>query len=224
MRLFLPGAGQDIKTSGINVSYIDSRVKPCEDFFTYANGNWMKSARIPAEYPVWGMTWELRDRTWQVLKEILEESAKRSDWPAGGARQKVGDFFASGMDVERIERAGHKPLSSRLSGIASISTAGELAAALGALHLDGIAAGFVPFVYYDDKDPSAYIVQFWQAGLGLPDRDYYLRTGQESRDLLVKYEAHVARMFRLLGDDPRAAANEAKAVLTFETRLWPGHR
>ncbi len=64
------GAGRDTKTSGINVSYIDSQVKPCEDFFTYANGNWMKNARIPAEYPVWGMTRELRDRTWQVLKEI----------------------------------------------------------------------------------------------------------------------------------------------------------
>ncbi len=100
---FCLGAGQDTKTSGINVSYIDSQVKPCEDFFTYANGNWMKNARIPAEYPVWGMTWELRDRTWQVLKEILEESAERSDWPAGSARQKVGDFFASGMDEEAIE-------------------------------------------------------------------------------------------------------------------------
>ena len=217
--LFCLGAGQDTKTSGINVSYIDSQVKPCADFFTYANGNWMKNARIPAEYPVWGMTWELRDRTWQVLKEILEESAKRSDWPAGSARQKVGDFFASGMDEEAIELVGHKPLSSRLSGIASISTSGELAAALGALHLDGINAGFIPYVYNDDKNPSAYIVQFWQAGLGLPDRDYYLRTEQESRDLLVKYEAHVARMFELLGDDPLAAAKEGKAVLAFETRL-----
>ena len=88
----------------------------------------------------------------------------------------------------------------------------KLAAALGALHLDGINAGFVPFVYYDDKDPSSYIVQFWQAGLGLPDRDYYLRTGQGSRDLLVKYEAHVARMFGLLGDDPQAAAKEQRFV------------
>jgi putative endopeptidase len=213
------GANGEKTTGGINTSYIDPQVKPCEDFFTYANGNWMKSAQIPAEYPVWGMTWELRDRTWQVLREILEESAKRSDWPAGSARQKVGDFFASGMDEEAIELAGHRPLSSRLSGIASISTSGELAAALGALHLDGINAGFLPYVYFDDKDPSAYIVQFWQAGLGLPDRDYYLRTEQESRDLLVKYEAHVARMFELLGDNPQAAAKGAKAVLAFETRL-----
>ena len=70
---FCLGAGQDARTSGINVSYIDPQVKPCDDFFTYANGSWMKNARIPAEYPVWGNTWEIRDRTWQVLKDILEE-------------------------------------------------------------------------------------------------------------------------------------------------------
>ena len=213
------GAGRETRTSGINVSYIDPQVKPCDDFFTYANGNWMKNALIPAEYPVWGNTWEIRDRTWQVLREILEESAGRTDWPAGSARQKVGDFFASGMDEEAIERAGHKPLASRLSGIASISTPRELAASLGGLHLDGINAGFVPFVYFDDKDPDAYIVQFWQGGLGLPGRDYYLRTDKEARDLLVKYEAHVARMFELLGDGPQAAAEEAKGVLAFEIRL-----
>jgi putative endopeptidase len=108
-------------------------VKPRDDFFTYANGNWMKSAKIPDEYPIWGTTWELRDRTWQVLREILEESARRSDWPAGSVRQKVGDFFAGGMDEAAIERAGHKPLSSHFAGIAAISTPGELAAALGRL-------------------------------------------------------------------------------------------
>jgi putative endopeptidase len=217
--LFCIGAGGETRTGGINVSYIDPQVKPCEDFFTYANGSWIKNARIPAEYPVWGMSWELRDHTWQVLKEILEESAKRSDWPAGSARQKVGDFFASGMDEEAIELAGHKPLSSRFSGIASISTSRELAAALGGLHLDGITAGFNPYVYFDDKDPTAYIAQFWQAGLGLPDRDYYIRADRESLDLLARYEAHVARMFELLGDDSQVAAKEAKTVLAFERRL-----
>ena len=92
-RVILPGVGQDAKTSGISVSYIDTQVKPCEDFFTYANGNWMKSARIPAEYPVLGMTWELRYRTWQVLKEIFEESAQRSDWPARQRPAKGGRFL-----------------------------------------------------------------------------------------------------------------------------------
>jgi predicted metalloendopeptidase len=216
---FCLGAGEDRKTSGINVSFISTEVKPCDDFFTYANGNWMKSAKIPDEYPIWGTSWELRDRTWQVLREILEESAKRRDWPARSVRQKVGDFFASGMDEAAIERAGHKPLSSRFAGIAAISTPGELAAALGRLHLDGINAGFIPYVYFDDKDPSANIAQFWQGGLGLPDRDYYIRTDQESRGLLAKYKAHVAKMFELLGDDPQAAAGEAMTVLTFERHL-----
>ncbi len=203
---------------GIQPADIDPAVKPCDDFYQYANGSWLQRNQIPAEYPAWGAFLEIYERNLVVLKGILEDAAA-SKAPKGSVRQLVGDFYASGMDEIAIEKAGLAPLAARFERIARVGSAGDLAAELGRLHLDGVRAGFNLTVDIDDKSSSAYITQLTQGGLGLPDRDYYTKEDDASKELRSTYVAHVGRMFELLGDTPETAAANAATVMSIETRL-----
>jgi putative endopeptidase len=204
---------------GIEVANLDPAVKPCEDFFQYANGTWLKTAQIPAEYPVWGAGLEVYERNMALLKTLLEGAAKDTASPKGSAIQKVGDFYASGMDEGAIEKAGLTPLSGRFEAIEKMKTPADLAPELARLHMEGISAGFGFGVGVDDKASSSNIVILTQGGLGLPDRDYYTKEDEGSKELRAKYVAHVAKTFELLGDKPEAAKREAAAVMALETRL-----
>ena len=208
------GAG----AAGIDPAQLDRSVRPCEDFYQFANGGWLRSARIPADQSTWGALNELRERNRAVLKEILEDCAEAGA-PPGSLQQKVGDFFASGMAVEAIERAGLAPLGPALRRIGAIRDGRDLAAAIALAHQAGGSPGFGFGVGPDDRQSTVNLGQFVQGGLGLPDRDNYTALDEPARILRRQYLAHVGRMFALAGERDLLAKAHAGIVLALETRL-----
>jgi putative endopeptidase len=204
---------------GIDPMNLDATVKPCEDFYAYANGGWLKAHTIPPDKPRYGAFEELSERNRAILKRILEETCSKASWTRGSVEQKVGDFYASGMDEAAIEKRGLAPLRPALATIEGLKDAKQLPALLAKLHNQGLPGGFAFFVRQDAKASSQYLGYLYQSGTGLPDRDYYLKEDARSRDIRAKYEQHIARMFELAGDAPTLAAVRAKVVLALETRL-----
>ena len=197
---------------------LNRAVKPGDDFYQFADGGWIAKNPIPPEYPRWGSFEELAERNNAILHGILDDCAAHPG-AAGSNRQKVGDFYASGMDEEAVNAAGVKPLADEFNRIAALGDRSELPALLAHLHEIGINAGFALSVRADDKNSALNIAQLGQSGLGLPDRDYYTNDDEHSRGLRAQYEEHVAKMLTLLGDAPDRAAAAAKTVLAFEADL-----
>ena len=203
---------------GIHPAEMDTTVPACQDFFQYANGTWIKQNPIPGDHSTWGGFSELQERNLAVLKSILEQAAQAKA-PKGSLQQKVGDFYAAGMDTKAIAKAGLSPLKFTLARIEAIKNGHDLAVAIGRAHMETSNPGFSFSVGQDDKESTAYVAQFYQGGLGLPDRDYYTNSDAKSQELRGKYLAHVTRMFTLMGVKPQLAKARAGVVLDFETRL-----
>ena len=214
-----PVASPQIAYQGYNPRFMDRSVAPSQDFFQHAVGTWLETTPIPAEYSRYGVDEEVEVRTFGILKDLLETAAHDSKAPRGSDRQKVGDFYAAGMDEGAIARAGTRPLAGALARIRAIRSRAGLASALAALHRQGGTPAFEFSVGQDDKDSTRNLATLSQGGLGLPERDYYLLTDDRSTALRGNYTAHVARMFRLLGDPPARAKAQAATVLALETRL-----
>jgi predicted metalloendopeptidase len=208
--------------SGVDRSYMDLSVSPCKDFYAYCNGAFEK-APIPGEYSAYGVNQELDERNNAILKEILENSA-RTGGPKGSVVQRVGDFYASGMDEAAIDREGLRPLAPWLDEIQAIASPKDLVAVLAKLQALGLNAGFRFDVEIDDKDTTTMIAALSQGGLGLPERDYYFREGKEAEGIRAAYVAHIARMAELAGDARAAAKDTADTVMAFETRLAKASR
>lgn len=191
-------------------------MRPCDDFFRFANGTWLSTAVIPPEERGWGAFAEIRDRNHSVLKALLEEAA------AGGHRrgtpaQKVGDLFAVGMDEDAIERAGVQPIAEDLARIDALADVAALPPLLAWLHQRRVLPAFSVTVLPDAKDSHLPLLQLQQGGLGLPDREYYLKDDDRSEEIRERYVAHVALMLGLLGHTD--AARDAATVMRMETRL-----
>ncbi len=202
--------------SGIDRADLDPGVRPADDFFDYATGGWRKRNPIPGDQARWGTFNVLDDQNTHLLHEILRE-AQGSD--AGTLERKLGDFYASGMDEAAREKRGLTPIQKDLETLEAIQDRKALQAAIARMHREGLNAYFNLFASQDDKDSTRMIGVLWQGGLGLPERDYYLRDDEDSRKLREAYLAHVTRMFTLLGDSPQEAARQAQAVMALETRL-----
>jgi putative endopeptidase len=202
---------------------IDKSVKPGEDFFRFANGGWLKRTPIPPEYARWGTFNELIERNNDALRAIAEKAAKGSAQSGTEASssemQMVGDFYASGMDEKTINAEGAKPLQEELDRINGMKDQNDLVKEIGRLHSMGVGALFGFTSGQDDKNSTMMIAQAFQGGLGMPDRDYYLKDDDASKKLREKYIAHVTKMFSLLGDSKEAAAKNAKTVMDIETSL-----
>ncbi len=207
------------KAKALDPANFDSSVKPCDDFYQYANGAWLKTHPIPADRASYGSFQELSDRNRDILKKILEETSAKSDWPKGSIEQKVGDFYAAGMDEAAIEKAGMKPLAPLFAAIEKLKAPGDLPAVLAELHARGLEAGFNFQVAQDARESTRYIGILSQGGLGLPDRDYYTKGDPKSKDLREAYRTHVAKVFELSGDSPEKARTFADVVMAVETKL-----
>lgn len=199
-----------------DASAMDRHANACTDFFAYATGSYRKTHPIPAAYTEYGYIEALEDRTREIVREILVR-AQRDPGGAGSNVEKIGRFYGTCMDTAAIERRGLAPVQPELTRIARLDRSGELPAELRHLHAIGVDAGFALNPAQDYHDSSQTIAEIDQGGIGLPERDYYLRTDADSRKLRVAYEAHVAKMLALSGDP--AAAPEARAILAFETTL-----
>jgi len=219
----LCSAGENGQGSGVDRTTFDLSVKPGDNFFLYVNGNWIKHNPIPPEYSRWGAFPKLRDDNLAALHEILEGLIK-TDHPLDADGRKLRDFYRTAMDEAKLEAAGAKPLSSALDEIAKVTKPQELIAEAARLHLSGAPALFRILVRQDDKQSSRYAVYIYQGGQGLPERDYYLGTGSDSKRIRDEYRKHVAKMLELLGDSSTAAAAAADAVLRIETKLAEASR
>jgi putative endopeptidase len=203
---------------GLDVSAIDKNVNPCQDFYQYANGNWLAKNPIPAAYPAWGVANVLDEQNQEAIHQIVEAAA-HSNAPKGSNEQKVGDYYASCMAEDKIEAEGIKPLQSELDRIAKIKDQRDLTTEFAYLNTIGLAAPFNSGSTQDFKNATSIIFGLSQGGLGLPDRDYYFRTDDKSKTIRDEYVKHVAKMLVLLGDDADQAAKEAQTVMALETKL-----
>ncbi len=203
----------------IDTQNFDMSVKPTDDFFQYVNGAWVKNNPIPPDQSRWGSFSEVQERNFKILHEILDEAAANTGAKKGSITQKVGEFYFSGMDTQNIQKQAAFPLADEFNRISKIKNSRELVDVIAYFHT---ASAGVPFAFYamqDMKNSTAIIANLFQSGLGLPDRDYYLKDDDKSKELRSKYLAHVARMFQLLGDNASAAESNAKIVMDMETRL-----
>ncbi|MBD2770400.1 M13 family metallopeptidase [Hymenobacter sp. BT664] len=215
-----PAAAAAQKGVGINIANIDPSVKPCEDFFHYASGNWLKNNPIPGSETRWGSFNELANRNNATLRAILNDAAKNAaKAPKGSNAQKVGDFYASAMDSAAIEAAGLKYLQPHLDRIAAIPDLKGMQAFLADPKAHAGSVWFNSGVAPDDKISTQYAVKMEQGGLSLPDRDYYLKEDARSKAIRTAYETYMVNVFKLLGDNEATAKANAAAVQRLETRL-----
>jgi putative endopeptidase len=210
---------QTKSSHGIDLKSIATTVKPCQDFYQYANGHWLEHNPIPADRSSWGAGSELFEKNLAVLHQILEDAARDTNAPKGSAARKVGDFYRAGMDEARIEAEGASPLNKEFARIAAVKDVASLQDELAHLHRLGIYPAYSFFAYQDFKNSTRIIANLYQGGLGLPDRDYYTRDDEKTKEIRKQYVEHVAKMFELLGDKPEQAAAEAETVMELETRL-----
>lgn len=216
-------AAGDAPSWGFSLSNLDRSCKPCDNFYEFAMGSWMKANPIPAEYSSWGTFMQLRDNNLTAMRTLLEAAAE-AHAPVGSNEQKIGDFYASCMDTAAIEAAGLQPIAGELDVIDEINDRKSLEAAIAKLQQRGAAVLFRFSSGQDIKDSTRMIAQASQGGLGMPDRDYYFCDDEKSKQLRTDYEEHVAKMFALAGDGPDKAAAESKTVVTIETALAKASR
>jgi putative endopeptidase len=210
-----PPAAQPV----LNVGSMDPSVDPCSDFFTYSCGGWIRQNPIPPDQTSWSVYGKLQDENRQVLRGILERAAQPSP-DRTPVEQKIGDDYAACMDEKAVDAAGLRPLEDQLARIAAMKNKQDMVAILAAMVDDNMLFDFGS--QQDFSDSNQVIAATDQGGLGLPDRDYYLKDDAKSADLRKAYAAHVEKVFELLGDKPEVAAAESQVVMHLETELAKG--
>ena len=205
-----------IKSFDLNA--IDKSIDPCNDFYQFSCGSWLKQNPIPPDQSAWGRFNELHQNNQIILRNILDKQSANNA-ARNSTDQKIGDYYYSCMDEAGIEAKGLKPVQPTLDRIAALKNKSELPALIGDLHGAGVNVLFAFGSEPDAKDSKVEIAGTDQGGLGLPDRDYYLKDDAKSLETRQKYQQHVTNMFKLAGDSPEKAAAEAKTVLQVETDL-----
>ncbi len=207
--------------SGLSLSSFDQSVRPQDDLFQHVNGGWLKATDIPADKASYGAFDLLFDKAQVDLRTIVEEAAKSTTSTPGSESQKIGDFYASFMDEARVESLGLEPLQDELAAIDAIATKTDLARHFAQFFKLNLINPLVGYVEGDAKDPSQEILYVYQGGLGLPDRDYYLKDDAKLKGYREKYVAFLQTMLAMAGD--QAASKSAREVFLLETRLARGH-
>jgi putative endopeptidase len=203
---------------GFDAAALDRNVDPCADFYQYACGTWRAQNPIPADRARWGRFDELQERNLAILRDILEQAAANTA-KRTAIEQKIGDYYAACMDEKTIDQKGIGPIKPELDRIAALSDKTELAGEVARVHRIGANALFRFGSSPDFENSAQMIAEADQGGLGLPDRDYYLKTDTKSADTRKQYRDHVQKTFELLGERPDTAAAKAKVVMDVETAL-----
>ena len=209
--------------AGIDEVAMDTSVDACADFYEYACGNWIKNTPIPDDQSRWGRGQVLAEKNETKLREVLEGDMASSSAPgvapSGAYAKKLGDYYASCMDEAGIEKAGSAPLRPYLAEIATVHDPASFTKATAWFHDHGLRMFFDFDAEQDSKDATQEIGVISQGGLGLPDRDYYLKDDAKSKDIQAKYLEHLERSFGLLGEPPARATADAATVMRMETDL-----
>lgn len=203
----------------IDVANMDTTMKPGNNFYLYANGAWLKNHPIPGEYSRYGAFEVLGEENYKQLQTIMDEASKDKNAQAGSVRQKIRDFYTTGLDTAKIEKEGFTPVKAGLAKIDALKTNEDIQKMVTESH----ALGSYPLFYFtgapDEKNSNMVIAQLYQGGLGLPDRDYYLGDDARSTEIRAEYLKHVAKMFELIGESATQAGESAAIVMQIETGL-----
>ncbi|MHB8424544.1 MAG: M13 family metallopeptidase [Gammaproteobacteria bacterium] len=215
----LTGPGVTPAVQSLHLNWLDRSVNPARNFYEFANGDWLRQNPIPPAYSSWGQFSILYRQNQKFIHQLLENAAKNTRVQSGSDAQKIGDFYYSGMDTAAVNAAGVAPLAAEFKRINEITNLAQLQADIAHLQMIGVNALFNFGQMQDFKNSSEVIGVASQGGLGLPDRDYYLKKGAKFVKIRKEYVRHIARMFVLLGDRKDAAAWEAGTVMHIETQL-----
>jgi len=203
----------------IESANLDTKVKPGDDFYQYANGGWIKNNPIPADKSRYGAFEELDELNTTQLHGIMEDAAAEKSATPGSIKQKIGDFYTSGMDTAKIEKDGMKGIQTELNRIDAIKTLVDIQKQIALNHSMGMPGLFNFYSAQDSKNSTSVIAQIDQGGLGLPDRDYYLSDEARSKEIRAEYVKHLVRSFELIGQKNADAVKSADVVMKIETEL-----
>ena len=204
--------------SGINLENNDAAVRPQDNFYRFVNGGWLANAKIPNDLPAYGSYWTLREDTQGQLRTIIETAARESHGGSQHEESKIGRLYASFMNEKRLDRLGAKPLGRELARITSIRDKREIPALMAHLEQIGVHLPCEGGIEQDRRDSSRYVFELEQSGLGLPDRDYYLKDDDTTLvRIRAQYQSYIGASLARLGD--RDGATEAAAIVALETLL-----
>lgn len=208
-----------VSDKALHLDWLDTKVAPGQNFFKFANGTWQKQNPIPPEYASWGSFYVLQEKMLETIHQMVINAANNKQAKLGSLQQKVGDFYTSGMDEKNINQLGVKPLAAEFERINAINNLENLQATITHLQMQGVNALFNFGSMQDFQNSNQMIGAALQGGLGLPDRDYYLKKEEKFQQIRAAYVQHIANMFSLLGDNPMQAADAARIVMDIETTL-----
>jgi putative endopeptidase len=216
--------GEKTARPGIDPTIIDAAVKPCNDFYAYACGGWLRSAQIPADKAIWSRSFvEIEERNVALLRDLAAADAAGKTDPQDRYPKKVGDFWAACMDEAAIEKRGTEDLQAEWSRIDAVKDVPSLAKEVASLHRRGLFPIFRITSDQDAKDATQVIGVVEQGGLSLPDRDYYLKADAKSSAIQASYREHVAKMLALAGVPADRAAMDAATIFGLEKAMAEAH-
>lgn len=205
-----------------NEATMDISVKPGENFYQYANGNWMKNNPLPNDKSRYGAFDKLAEENKQQVKLVIEKAAA-ANAAKGTVNQQIGDFFAAGMDTVAIEKTGLTPINDYLSQIDAVDSKDKLIALIGQLQRLQISPLFYFFAEADMKNSTMVIANLYQGGLGMSDRDYYFDKGERAETIRKAYLVYLQSIWTNIGSDAATALKNSESVLKFETQLASAH-
>lgn len=208
-------------TSGIDFANFDKSIRPQDDFYGYVNGTWLKNTEIPSDRTSTGAFYDLREKSRDDVKAIIEEVAATPNLIAGSDEQKVADLYRSFMDTDTLNQLGTAPIQAELDKIAALKTKADLVSYFAHSQIIGSGTPFAFYIDVDAKDSSRYATHIWQYGLSLPEKDYYFNEGERFVNIRKAFVEHIEKMFTIAGfKDPKASAEQ---VLALETAIASRH-
>ena len=210
---------QSKQEPAINTAYMDTTINPGDDFYRYVNGTWMASNPIPDDKTRYGAFDELIEKNREKLKSLINDAMNDKNAPKGSNKQKIGDFYASGMDSVKRNEEGIKELQPYFDKISQLSTKEDVIKMAAELQAYGITPFFYIYASPDEKNSSMVIANMWQAGLGLPNRDYYVKKDERSETIRKDYLQHIQNIYKLLGKTDEEAKQLADKIMNIETKM-----
>ena len=208
-----------VKEPGINVSYMNTKISPSQDFFQYVNGTWLSQTEIPSDRTTWGSFNELIKKTDKDAMSILKEASKNPKYKSNTDQGKAVNLFATILDTVGRNQKGIEPLKPYLKKIEAIKNVADLQKYLAEMEPQGGNDFFGIYIGADEKNSAKNSVSLGVSRLGLSDKDYYTSDDKDSKEKRAKYELHVARMMQFIGESPEKAKQSAATILALETAL-----